>query len=313
MDGIDLSGVDPVRVPEARRRIEAIRTYMGIGNPSTADAVRIGESVGLSRWRFVRLVAAWRKHRDAKLLVMDRRNDSGPAPSISPVVAGILREVMREVGTGATTRSIAERLEARCSEIGLDAPARPTIWRELRKMQAGGSSPVSGPPRIVIARMWFQLPAEGQRPGAMPVALIAVMLPERFILARRVSVDPDAPLDVEALVEDVAGCQKAEGEARPLLIGSDDWRAAAATLGNLGLPDLRPCRRSLQIQISKAFGGRLGQLKVAFRALTACSDARPKTRQAQPLTISEVIEAIDTAVQANNAAVQSTIPPFVIS
>jgi hypothetical protein len=133
MEGIDLSGVDPVRVPEARRRIEAIRTYLALENPRTADAVRIGESVGLSRWRFVRLVTAWRLHRDAKLLVMDRRNDSGPTSSISPVTAGIMDEVIREVGTNATLRSIAERIGARCADVGLEAPGQPTIWRELRK------------------------------------------------------------------------------------------------------------------------------------------------------------------------------------
>lgn len=273
MEGIDLSGIDPVRVPEARRRIDAIHTYTALKNPTTADAVRIGKSIGLSRWRFVRLVAAWRLHSDAKLLVMDRRNDSGPASSISPDAAGIMEAVIREADTGTTLRSIAERIKARCADVGLDAPAQPTVWREMRKMQAVGNLPVSGPPRIVIGRMWFHLPVEGQRPGTMPVALIAVMLPERLIVTRRVSVDPDAPPAVEALVDDVAGCQEAGGEARSLLIGSDDWAAAATTLGAIGLSDVRPCRRSLQIEMSKAFGGKLGQLRVAFRP-PACAPTR---------------------------------------
>lgn len=313
MEGIDLSGIDPVRVPEARRRIEAIHTYTALKNPTTADAVRIGESIGLSRSRFVRLVAAWRLHRDAKLLVMDRRNDSGPASSISPDVAGIMEAVIREADNGGTLRSIVERIKARCADVGLDAPAQPTVWREMRKMQAVGNLPVSGPPRIVIGRMWFHLPVEGQRPGTMPVALIAVMLPERLIVARRVSTDPDAPPEVEALVDDVAGCQEAGGEARPLLIGSDDWAAAATRLDTLGLSDVRPCRRSLQIEVSKAFGGKLGQLRVAFRPLAMRSDASPRIRQARPLTMTEAIEAIDAAIEANNVATEVSIPPFVIS
>ncbi len=313
MEGIDLSGVDPARVPEARRRIKAIRTYLALEKPTTADAVRIGKNVGLSRWRFVRLAAAWRVHRDAKLLVMDRRNDSGPASSISPVAAGIVEKVIREVGTGATLRSIAERIEARCADVGVDAPARPTVWRELRKTQAGGNGTVPGPPRIVIGRMWFHLVVEDQLPGTMPMALVAVILPERLIVARRVSVDPDLPLEVELLVDDVAGCQKAGGQARPLLIGITDRHAAAARLEALGLSAVRPHDRSLQIEISKAFGGRLGQLKATYRPRRTRSDAKPKLRQAQPLTGSEAIEAIDVAIEAHNGITQATVPPFVIS
>jgi hypothetical protein len=309
----DLSGVDPVRVPEARRRIAAIRSYMALPNPTTADAIRIGESVGLSRWRFVRLVRLWREHHDARRLVMDRRNNSGPTSLLDPVAATIVSDVIREMGADAKLATVAERIEARCAAAGVKAPVRPTIWHHMRKMRAASAAPASGPPRIVIGRMWFPLRVEGLPIDAMSMALIAVMLPERIIVAHRVSVGMETPASVTDLVGDIADRQVAEGNGRPLLIEAGDRHAAADQLYLMGLAQMRPHRRSLQIEISKAFGGRLDQLKALYRPSRASAVKKPKTRQAQPLTKAEAIHAITTAIDANNAAISATIPPFKIA
>ena len=45
----DLSGIEPARVPEVRRRLEAIRTYLALPEPNGRDAIRLAQSIGLTR------------------------------------------------------------------------------------------------------------------------------------------------------------------------------------------------------------------------------------------------------------------------
>lgn len=310
MEEPDFSGVDPARVPEARRRIAAIRSYLALPKPTTADANRISKSVGLSRWTFVRLVRAWTEYRDARRLVVDRSGSSGRETIIDPAAVEIIDEAIRDFGTDAKLASIAGWIEAHCLEKGIVPPARSTIWKHIRKVQAAASTPVSGPPRIVIGRMWFQLPVEGLPAEAMPMALVAVLLPERIIVAHRVSADTEGQPSVTDLIGDLADRQTDDGETRPLLISAEDRHAAAAQLDLIGLGNIRSPRRSLQIEISKAFGGRLGQLKVTYRPSRAGTAQKRKVRQVQPLTKAEATDAIETAIDAHNAATLTAAPPF---
>ncbi|RUA15526.1 MAG: hypothetical protein DSY55_06135 [Clostridia bacterium] len=79
----DFSGIDPLRVPEARRRVEAIRRYLALEAPSSADTTRIASTIGLSRVQFGRLVRAWRDHRDAALLYRACRSNVRIIPTIT--------------------------------------------------------------------------------------------------------------------------------------------------------------------------------------------------------------------------------------
>lgn len=312
MEEPDFSGIDPVRVPEARRRIAAIRAYLALPNPRTADAIRIGESVGLSRWTFVRLARAWSEYGEARRLVLDRRADSGRGTIIDPIAAAIIDEATEEFGADAKLATIAKWVEARCLDAGVATPADTTIWKRMRKTRAAKNAPTSGPPRIIVGRMWFHLPVEGHPSGSMPMALVAVMLPERLIVAHRVSVDPEAWPSVSGLIEDLAGRQTPGGEVRPLLLAADDLRASAAKLDAVGLGDLRPHRRALQIELSKAFRGKLGQLKASYRPTTRAAK-KPKIIQARPLTEAEAADAITTAIEAHNSATLMLVPAFMFA
>lgn len=67
----DFSGTDPLRLSEARRRIDALNPYPDLPSPRTVDATRIAASISLSRWQFQRLARVWREHRNPALLVWD--------------------------------------------------------------------------------------------------------------------------------------------------------------------------------------------------------------------------------------------------
>lgn len=309
----DFSGIEPVRVPEARRRVAAISAYLDLHSPTSADATSYAARLDLSRGQFLRLVRVWRDHRKASLLVIGKRGKATRAYSVDSRATEIMKEVVAASGGSADLRYVAAEVEQRCTEERVKPPARATIYNNIREARALGNGHIDGSPRVVIGRMWFHLPIEELPAGSMPTLLVAVLLPERQIIAHRLSMEPTDPPSVEALVGDLLARRTAGANARALLVEPDDRRAAAEAFHQAGIT-IRPHYRSVQREISRAFGGRLGPLSAIYRRALA----RPLTRkqqilQGKPLTATEARMAVENAIVLNNAAVGSGAASFDIS
>lgn len=305
----DFSGIDPLRVPEARRRIAVLDAYLALPSPTTADAVRLAQNIGLSRWQLQRLAAVWRDHRDPKLIVVGRRGAANRDYGIAPRAIVIANAVIADSALDRAVADVSAEIEATCAAEGVTPPSRPTIYSYVRKARA--AAPATGPDRIVIGRMWFHLPVKYQQADAMPTLLAAVMLPEAIVIAHSTSTDPAAPPSVTELVTQVAGMRTPGAPARELVIDMDDRRAAYGVMRDAGLGAIRGHRQSVQRELSRAFNGRLGPLD----ALCRRAKARPATRKAatrfeEPLDCFEVAAAIDGAVAAHNAAAITSTPAF---
>jgi hypothetical protein len=306
----DFSGIDPLRVPEARRRVAAIEAYLELPDPTSADTARFGSSIGLSRVQFGRLARVWRDHRDARLLVIGKRGAATRDYGIDSRAAAIAADVIREAGAGATLAGTAPLIEQRCADAGVTPPARSTINNWIRAERASASAAVGGPSRIVIGRMWFHLPVAGLPASAMPTLLAAVTLPERVILAHAVSTDPAKPTSVADLIDRLAAMRTAGASPRPLLLDPDDRRVGAAALERAGVGGTRSHNRSVQRELSRSFGGRLGPLATVHqRGMARPATKRVITRQDAALPPPEVVATIDSAVDAHNAAL-APAPPF---
>lgn len=300
----DFSGIDPLRVPEARRRVQALDKYLALPSPTTDDAIRLSGTIGLSRWQFQRLARVWREHRDPGLLVVGRRGASTRNYGMDPRAVQIAREEIDRAATDAGLSTVAPLVEARCRELGVTPPSRPTMWNYIRAAKSKETMPSEGPPRIIIGRMWFHLPVtlpDGSKGADMPTLLVAVALPERVIVSHAVSVDDEAPPFVADLVADLLAHRSPGAQSRPLLLEADDRRAAARALAAEGLTGLRSHDRSVQRELSRAFGGRLGPLPAVYRRAAA----RPRTkrivqRQDERLAPTAAIAAIAQAVADSN-------------
>lgn len=307
----DLSGIDPLRVPEARRRIAAIEEYLALPSPTTADAAKHAARVDLSRWQFLRLVRVWRDHRDAHLLVIGKRGKATRQYGVDTRATEIMEEVVGVTGGAADLALVAVEVEKRCASEGINPPARGTIYNKIREARAGSGGHVDGPPRIVVGRMWFHLPVEGQPATAMPTLLVATLLPERLVIAHQLSTDFVSPPSVRALVEDLVSRREPGAQARQLLIEADDRRVAAAVFEHAGL-QVGAHYRSVQREISRAFGGRLGSLKAIYRrGLARPTTKKVLSRQDEPLTHAEIREVIEAVIAANNG--QNRVPAFDIA
>lgn len=302
----DFSSIEPSRVPEARRRIAAIEEYIAIRDATTADAVRISERIGLSRWQLQRLARAWREHRDPKMVVGGRRGPSSRDYGINPRAAAIADEEIRAAGSRAELATVAPAIERRCRDAGLTPPSRATIWTQVRKARKAAAATTPGPGRILIGRMWFHMPVEDRPADDMPVLLAAVLLPERRIIAHRISVDASAPPPVGDLLGEVAAARTSGAFVRHLDIDAEDLRAARSALTAAGIGRIKPHHRSVQREMSQTFAGELDTLRGIHRRAAARPGSRRTTLKDRPLPAADAIAAIRAAVKAHNDA---TPPP----
>ena len=311
MDEPDYSGIDPLRVPEARRRVAALNAYLKLPDPTAADTQHFASSVGLSRNQFSRLARVWRDHRDARLLVIGKRGAATRPYNVAERATAISDEVISRMGADATLAAVAPEIERLCADEGIAPPARSTINNYIKAARSRTSGPASGPVRIVIGRMWFHLPVKGRGVDAMPTLLAAVMLPERIVVAHAISTDPESPPSVADLIDKVAALSTDGAEPRPLLLDPDDRRVGAEALSRAGLAGTRSHNRSVQRELSRAFGGTLGPLAAIHqRGMARPATKRVITRQDEALPADEVVTIIDGAVTSHNAAALIGRPAF---
>lgn len=308
----DLSGIDPLRVPEVRRRIAALEAYLSISSASTADAVKLGKSVGLSHAQFQRLARVWRDHRNPNLLGVGPRGRSKRDYGITPRAIEIAHETIALSAPEDRVTEISAAIEARCAEEDVARPSRPTIWNYVRA--ARKTAPVSGPPRIVIGRMWFHLPMLDRPVDAMPTLFAATLLPEGIVLAHRISTDPMIPPSVSDLISEVGSLLSPAAPIRELVIDDIDQRAASPALFDAGLSIMPRRSHSAQRDLSRSMAGKLGPLDAIYRR----ARARPATRKTAtrfetPLDPTEVVAAIESTIASNNQAATEPAPKFDIA
>lgn len=302
MNELDFSGIDPLRVPEARRRVTAISDYLKLPAPTSEHTQSFAASIGLSRNQFCRLARVWRDYREPALLVIGKRGASTRDYGVDERAIEIANEIITFAGASAKLTKVTTEVGERCAVEGVVPPARATINNYIRKALASASNVGAGPPRVVVGRMWFHLPVSGVPTNSMPTMLAAIMLPERMIVAHSISTDPMTPPLVSNLIDNVAALSTDAKPSRPLLLDPDDRRVAAEALTRAGLGKTRSHNRSVQRELSHAFGGRLGELTAIYqRTMARPATKRVITRQDQALNALEVVEIIEGAVQAHNA------------
>lgn len=311
MTDLDFSGVEPLRVAEAGRRLAVIDEYLRLPAPRTKDMVEYGRRLDLSRWQFQRLVRTWREHRDVAMLVVGRRGPATRDYGVDPRAILIAEQVIAETGAAAELSNVAPEIERRCERAGIVPLSRPGIWNYIARARTAGAAAIGGPPRIVIGRLWFHLPVQGQTEHAMPSLLVATMLPERHVVAHRLSLDETRPPSIADLLRLLLESRSPGAAERRILMSPNDRRAAAGVLEETGLMRVKPHDRSTQRELSHAFGTRLGSLNVLYRRGPARpSMKRVVKRQDAPLAPDEATAAILHAIRSHNAALASYPPAF---
>ena len=307
-----MSGVDPMRRREIRRRVTVMRDFLSGEHRTAVDKAAAAGSLGLSADQFSRLVRSWRTHGQARLLAgaaadtrRGRRRTGGIADEVRTTVAS----VVADLGSDARNKAVRDAVVERCVGLGLRPPSNGTIWNMLmearRREEPPGTRP-DGPgavDELIVGRLWFDLPVDvGSGLIVRPEALTAVSSIGRRIAAIDLACGPQTSPLLDQLLDRL-----------DRLAGPQGGRRIVVTSFELDAIDGEPAgfRHGLEIdedaqgRLARLIGRGIGRLDVHYRMPRKPAIRHLAARHDSPLTPTEAEETIAAAIRDHNVGRRS--------
>lgn len=228
---LDMSGVDPLRYAEMRRRVAVIREFIAIERPQKAVREVFAARLGVGEKQFMRLVAIWRslgnKARAAHLDGAtsgkggERRRQGGLGTDVRAVVA----DVIADLGSDATLTATLAAVRRVASQRNLTPPSRSSVWNLLMEARSQGA-PSRQEPGIVSGTVFAKLPVViGAGAGTQyPAIVLAVRSPDGTILSFQVKI---GSVEIGALQQVL----KRASEGNDIVSDDDNGRWLPSLLG----------------------------------------------------------------------------------
>lgn len=295
---IDMSGVDPVRVPEIRRRVAVLDEYVAVRRPSADVRKSYAERLGLSVSQLYYLARVWRIERNAANIPGARSKFTAPRPRrLDPRVTGIAQQVIDELGPTSRRMIVLAEVARRCAEASIDPPSNSTVTNMLAAARSTMVDPTGLAPKILIDEVTAKLPVLDGDTVTMPRVLVAVMLPQRRIIAAEIGCGADTPPSLTALMKTIKASARPDGVRLPIRARHvDDGGLADVGANTHHGADDGP-------GLSQVLGNELGGVGLLYRP----SMARPGSvlaaaRHASPISGDEAHRIIRAAIAEHNAA-----------
>ena len=253
----DMTGVDPLRRQEVRRRVAAVRSFAAIDAPTDVDRRAHADRLGLSVNQFLALVRAWREHGRAAALAASGKGrgssrTTGPRhlPTASKAAA---LEVIATLGPD-TPHVEAERLvRARCQALQVRPPSSSTIWNMIMAGRRD-AAPLPSPAGIIVATVHAKLPVLVDAAIVLPALTLAVNATDGAIVAAaRQGVDSSAA---------IATYIDARREAGPLMI---DREVADRIAGEIGPGAHAVAPSAARTALAKSLGRGFGSIDILYQ------------------------------------------------
>jgi len=306
MEDIDFSGVQPLRLAEAKRSAAIVQDYISKEKRSVEETDEFAQRMGVSRNQFYVIARAWRIYRDPVRLGLKGGNGSQRGARLDSTANAILEE---ELEAADELKRLASNVQQRCMEEGIKPLHVNTIRHRFRQKQV--MTPfLDGPPRVLISRAWFVLPMAESNAGMPPMLLTATLLPERRIIAHRLSFNgPDNQLPRE-VIADVIRERCAGARRRGLIIDKSDRSACLDLLERAGIDKERGWTGSVQSEASRFFAGYVGDIEAIFQIGSASPSNASFWTKERPLGEDEVRQIVERAIIINNDRCLSGEGPF---
>ena len=310
MNDIDLSGVEPRRWPEIRRRVAILCEYVAIDEPTGETTKRFAQRMGVGLSSFYALARIWRDTHDASKIHGARRGDRKrrafnmhrnlPKEALAIVAATIDR-----VGVWSRDGAIYEEVGRSIAEAGLQPVSKETTRLFLLRARSKSSTPSDMKPAILIERCVLKLPLAHGGTAVLPQAILAIALPENIVIAWRLGTDDDPP-SVSDLVNQVVALGSPGSPGRPLSGPS----LASDELAQIDFPVERTSRR---MRLRLALGANLGGVDFVTQISRAVSAASlVHGRLDLLMSRQEVESALEDAIARHNAG-KGRMPPFSVA
>lgn len=306
MQDIDLSGVDPRRWGETRRRIEIIREWIAGGRHTKQEGDEYAERIGLNYKQFMRLVSAWKKHGDPTKLdgagmKRGERRDSRMPEATSQAVL----DAIAALGPDARFVDVAAEAGRRCRDASTPAASTGMIhYLLMRARQQAG--PRTGDQEILIGRVGCRMPTIIEdRIVPTPELIVAVLAPEGIIIAHELVVESDRLAAAASVLSQVLAQVLPEALAQPA--SSKAWKGRPIILAkelDVGSKLARSMPALLKVapgspELARLLGSYIGTIPIRHRIRAA--NFAPAAVDA-PLAPADARRAIGIAVQAHNTA-----------
>lgn len=302
MEHPDLSGIDPLRRAEAQRRIGILDHYLAIRSPTVADTDAHATNLGVSVAQFYKLVRAWRIHRNPNLIGVGRR--MGPrsrSDGIAVEVKQIVTDVLDEIGADAAHEGIFQMVDQRCKDAGFATPSHGALWTYAMDNRATQPTRMNEAKRVLVARFWAKLPTIHVGELIFPEVVVALLLPERFILGSDVSCDPGRKARASYALARAFARLPAEASNPEVLVDAGDIDDVAAVhLARFGY-EPAPSPTSISRMLSASLGRVFGGLCILQQIQRAKVESCLRARSSSALDEHSATQEIERAVAAHNA------------
>lgn len=222
---IDLSGVDPTRWDETRRRVAILREWCAKKRHPRSECDEAAAKMGVSVGQFVRLVAVWKTHGDAvRVSGANRRRGAILTSSALPqATLDAIDGTITELGPAAGFTSIRDEVSRRCRDAGTQPPSDSMVhYMLMRARRDVGPGRDVGDGRLLVGHVDLLLPIDnGLGATVIPALMLAVEEDSRIVVAHRLLRSPP-PWDdeVASILVEVSGLRPT-GSDRVITVAGD--------------------------------------------------------------------------------------------
>lgn len=292
---IDLSGVDPMRRVEVRRRIAVVRSFVALAAPDDDDVRRHAAMLDLSINQFKALVRAWRAQPSADSMAQSGRSKGKPRPvgprQLDAEVKATAEAAIAGLSPTATIAQGTAAVAAACETRGLTVPKATTVWKMMTAARRLQVDP-AGRGMVVVGRCWVKLPVlDGDDLVTPSVTLVVRAYDAAIVGATLLS---DAATDA-ALITLARG----QSDVRTLLI---DERMIGSDPGAADAIGKTYPASTIRRRLSRILGDRIGKVQPIYKA---GAETRPerllRSRKDRPLSSTDAAVVIRAAIDMHNA------------
>lgn len=294
MEDLDMSGVDPLRWAEIRRRVAVIKEFLTIRKPCDQDRQCYAHRLDLRTSQFMALVSAWREYGRASAIAgggkeKGKQRKAGPRhlpTGIKEAAKTVLANLDRSTTLDKAHAIVTDVLSAQ----GLKAPSRSTVWHLMR---ASRQEPVQATDKNIIlaTRCWLRLPTLMDDGIDYPSIILAVRLNSAAVLAASMATDPHSSKRLAAALASLAPEDHIKVE-NPLAPAFDNLPKEVSTILSFN------ARREL----ARAIGSGFGYLRMIYHPARTADAVDTLGKRDTPLSLEDAQRAALAAINLHNSA-----------
>lgn len=308
-DEIDMSGVDPVRWAEVRRRIRVIEKFHS--SDRTEEAAReAADDLGISINQFRRLERVWRVHRQASLIAKSgasRRQKRSRPSGIQPETLETIRQTIRDLGADARIRDIVAETHRRCDEHGFRRASDKAIWTKVMQERAEHPGATDPTPKILIGKCALALPVETAQGLVRPRAWLAVLMPEAVVAAIDVTFEPGDQPSLARVMAELRAASDEEAAPRPVVMSAFNLLAAGPEFDGL----LTEKAGGRNAHVASRLGNLLGGIAITDYVGDRTADRYIRSHLDTALAAADAERAVRHALAAHNQRIRPEgLPAF---